>query len=576
MRDFRRWIKEALTNSINQPLSFKRACTLSIFSHLVFLFALGTIIGLLEVPNIYAPPLIFDFVFAPAQDYDQTSPIQNDTKETSRAKSADRKPAAESQSVKTVEAKTSSKFSDEISPLHQKADIPAIEADQPIGSHPSKPSDSNEEHVSDENISETENVPNEEEPFRQANPFVIHALDPDLLTALPKRIDKPVDLSAKLAISTTEKKMLSKKIKKWTESLNSKEWRDGQLEWKHSGKIYSARLSHLPAKSETDIDEIRIAVSTIENGLEVSTEMRLKRLAFSNFAQFVDYWDPGVAVHNDILNGRFHANTTINVSSSRGIQPKFQGKVTTASYDVKLAGALPFMDQKSIFVGGLETGVKEIRLPKTNLPFASDSTVSASRVHHCSEETWITFYSDGSYGWRTQSSPLREERRALPQQWSFYIVGDKHSKLHLCGVLRGKVLVYSSGNIIIDSDVTYARHPELASDAEDFLGIVSDRDVEIAHPSVSGSGDLYIYASIYAKGRFRVRHLHGHGEATLYVYGSLTAGSLSATEPRYATHVIFDKRLETRRPPSFPMADRYELKEWDGEWKVKPQSTDEE
>jgi hypothetical protein len=576
MKNFWQRVRVALTNSINQPLSFKRACTLSICTHLLFLVTLGAVIHLLEIANIYAPPLIFDFVFAPAQEYDHTSPHPDDTEQTSQpAKVEDRKPAAEAQSVKTVEAKTSSKFSDESSPLHHKADIPAIETELPIGSHPSKPSDSNEEQASDENISEPEYVANEKKSSREANPFLIHTPDPDLLSVLPKRVDKPTDHSAKLAISTSEKKMLNKKLKKWTESL-SKEWNDGQIEWKHAGKIYSARLSHLPAKSETDIDEIHIAVSTEENGLAVSTEMRLKRLAFSNFAQFVDYWDTGVAVHNDILDGRFHANTTINVSTSRGVQPKFQGKVTTASYDVKLAGTFPLMDQKSIFVGGLETGVKEIRLPKTNLPFASDSTVSANRVHHFSEEAWINFHADGSYGWRTQSSQHREERRPLPQESSFYIVGDKQSKLHLRGVLRGKVLVYSAGSIIIDNDVTYARHPELAFDAEDFLGIVSDRDVEIGHPSVSGPGDLYVFASIYAKGRFRVRQLNGSGEATLYVYGSLTAGSLSATEPRYATHVIFDKRLETRRPPNFPMSERYELKEWDGQWKVKPQSNDAE
>ncbi|NUO84098.1 hypothetical protein HUU05_28830 [candidate division KSB1 bacterium] len=46
------------------------------------------------------------------------------------------------------------------------------------------------------------------------------------------------------------------------------------------------------------------------------------------------------------------------------------------------------------------------------------------------------------------------------------------------------------------------------------------------------------------------------------------SGSLSATEPRYATHVRFDKRLEQRRPPYFPMTDRYEITDWQPEWKM--------
>jgi hypothetical protein len=31
----------------------------------------------------------------------------------------------------------------------------------------------------------------------------------------------------------------------------------------------------------------------------------------------------------------------------------------------------------------------------------------------------------------------------------------------------------------------------------------------------------------------------------------------TATEPRYATGIRFDPRLESRRPPGFPVTDRY-------------------
>ncbi|MFQ5677664.1 MAG: hypothetical protein ACE5G1_17375, partial [bacterium] len=148
--------------------------------------------------------------------------------------------------------------------------------------------------------------------------------------------------------------------------------------------------------------------------------------------------------------------------------------------------------------------------------------------------------------------------------------GSKKKKLHLRGVLRGKVLVYSPGKIIIDDDILYARHPEVTASAPDYLGIVSDKDIQIAHPSVTGPGDLTIFAAIYAKRRFSVPNRRGKRGATLTIYGSLTAGSLSATEPRYATHIRTDKRLEQHRPPSFPQTDRYEMREWDGWWKVSP------
>jgi hypothetical protein len=52
------------------------------------------------------------------------------------------------------------------------------------------------------------------------------------------------------------------------------------------------------------------------------------------------------------------------------------------------------------------------------------------------------------------------------------------------------------------------------------------------------------------------------------IYGSVTAGSITATEPRFATKIEFDRRLTNARPPSFPLTDRYELESWNGEWRV--------
>lgn len=62
--------------------------------------------------------------------------------------------------------------------------------------------------------------------------------------------------------------------------------------------------------------------------------------------------------------------------------------------------------------------------------------------------------------------------------------------------------------------------------------------------------------------------MHGNGKALLTIHGSLSAGSLSATEPRYATRVVFDERLETHWPPNFPMTDHYEIIKWNRKWTV--------
>ena len=57
--------------------------------------------------------------------------------------------------------------------------------------------------------------------------------------------------------------------------------------------------------------------------------------------------------------------------------------------------------------------------------------------------------------------------------------------------------------------------------------------------------------------------------ATLRIYGSLAAGTITATEPRYATKIDYDSRFERQRPPGFPSTNRYEVAAWDGQWTLR-------
>jgi hypothetical protein len=90
--------------------------------------------------------------------------------------------------------------------------------------------------------------------------------------------------------------------------------------------------------------------------------------------------------------------------------------------------------------------------------------------------------------------------------------------------------------------------------------------VDIAAPDVTGPGDLVIHAAIYARRRFAVRKTRSGERSELRLYGSLSAGTVSATEPRYATRIQFDQRLTEVRPPGFPLTDRYEVESWDKRW----------
>ena len=367
-----------------------------------------------------------------------------------------------------------------------------------------------------------------------------------------------------VAMSSKQEKMLNKKLKRWSEDLYKMDTADSTVEWEHKGQEYKATFSQVAAESDTSVDQVMVEISTEENGRRLSTEMQMRRLAFSNFGQFINRWDPNVQIHNDEMDGRFHSNSEISLGYSRGVRPTFHGKVTTSSRRVNLANTRGSYRRDKMFLGGLETGVRRIQLPKKYLVLPTNNT--ADDTHQLEGDTRIIFHEDGGY----ELIPLESGSKRVRQYFgdTTYIIGSPKSKLFVSGVVNGKVLVYSPERIVIEGDLLYAQDPAVTSDGDDYLGLVSDKNVEIAHPDITGPGDLRIHASIYAKRRFSVTRYRARENSLLYIYGSLTAGSISATEPRYFTKIEFDKRLEKIRAPGFPVTNRYEMTAWDGKWRV--------
>lgn len=372
------------------------------------------------------------------------------------------------------------------------------------------------------------------------------------------------------AFSPKQEIMLAQKIDDWAESYQRRYEADDEVVWKHKGLQYTAHFTLLPGGDDTRPDSVAVQVTTEQDGNRLSTTMRMKRLAFSNYAQFVNRWDESVQIHDDELDGRFHSNSEINLSYSRDIAPRFRGKVTTSARRINITDRRGYRSRDEIFLDGLETGVPSIRLPQDYVPLPDSMAIREEQLHEFPEDTRITFHGDGSYRWVSLESGLFERRGTIRQPAS-YLIATNEAELQVRGTVAGKVLVYSPKRIVIIGDLRYATDPA-GPDGGDYLGLVSERTVEIAEAKITGPGDLHIQGAIYARRLFRVRDYHRRGTGTLDIYGSLTAGSLTATEPRYATRIRFDPRLESRRPPGFPVTDRYELASWDAAWTVEPQN----
>lgn len=378
-------------------------------------------------------------------------------------------------------------------------------------------------------------------------------------TPLPGPLPAPTPAS--LPLPATERHALAKAVLRLTAKFPR---RDSTYLVTAAGRTYTMRWRQQPAQHAMALDEIQVEISRIEHGTTLTTGLRLRRLAFSHFAQFVDYWNPAVALHDDELVGRFHSNSSIIVSRSGRAQPRFRGKVTTSAFDIKSGDPHALLDKAAVFPAGLETGVPPLRVPKNVSPPA---LLPDSLVQRFDHEVWITFEQGGTFSWRDSDPAHAPQTRRLPRAL-FLICGEGKASLHLQGVVQGVVLVCAQNKIIISGNLVYATPRAELWRSDDYLGLLSDGDIEIAPPHVTGPGDLAIHAALFAKSAFRVRDYHrGDGSATLYLFGSLSAGTLSATEPRYATRIEFDPRFETRRPPHFPMTDRYEIAQWDERWR---------
>ncbi len=394
------------------------------------------------------------------------------------------------------------------------------------------------------------------------------AADVSALASLPETLETAITYTA----SNEELASLPERLARLIEQQAGNP--DSQLQWQDSGKHYSAKLVWERAKDGTALEHVIAQISTADQGKLLSTRIMLKRLAFSQFTQVVDRWDPLVQLHDDVIVGRFHSNSQFNVMHDSRVGPKFLGKVTTAARTFEMF-ASGRRRQAEIFPGGVETRTSRIDLPKELQPFDWAPEDPEARIHQLESDTRIRFFPDGSYMWRTNGSTGAGYLNS-PTEHPVYFIGTQGTTLGVQGVVSGKILVYSPTRIVIEDDIIYAHDPRIVTDSRDYLGLVSDKYVEVASPGTTGPGDLNVHAAIFAGRRFVVRDIDHARSAKLRIYGSVSAGSLSASEPRYATEIEYDPRFEKRRPPGFPFTSRFEAETWDGQWVAAPERMAEE
>lgn len=338
--------------------------------------------------------------------------------------------------------------------------------------------------------------------------------------------------------------------------------------WQQDGRRYHAELVLEPARNSLEPERAIAEIRAEDQGRQLRTRISLKRLPFSHFAKVIDRWDRMVQLHDDEIVGRVHINSRFNVLQDSQAAPRLLGKVTTAAGGVNMERRGRGRDS-DIFREGIQTRAGRIRFPKQQRSFEEGKQDADARVHELAGDTRIRFLGAGGYSWRDHESGAWQHG-SWPAGQSVYFMAAPGATVRLQGIVSGRVLVYSPELIVVEGDITYARDPRSDPDSDDFLGLVCDGDIEVAPPDVTGPGDLHIQAALFAKRRILVTKSGHRRSATLNILGSLAAGTLSESEPRYATKVEYDWRFERLRPPEFPSTDRFEAEDWDGEWTEVP------
>ena len=376
-------------------------------------------------------------------------------------------------------------------------------------------------------------------------------------------VTEPVPEGAAESVPEPEKVMLTHNVQQVAMKLLDTNATVSNISWQQDGQQYSARILRQPAADSTGLEQVIAEIMTTKDGKRLKTRLSLKRLAFSHFTQLVNFWDPNIQLHDDVIDGRFHSNTEFGLATAGSVKPKFFGKVTTAARTLTY-GSYNSGRNKDVFQGGAETRTDRVTLPR-DMPDVVGGGDEADR-HVFPEDTRIIFNPDGTYVWRLASGKGELHHGAASQKPQ-YLIGEKDAKLYVRGTVSGIFTVYSPNDIEIEDDIVYLKDPRQTLVSRDYLALISGRDIRIAAGKVTGPGDLTVHAAVFARRRFFMEEVQHSKPATMFIYGSLTAGTILETEPRYATKLDYDKRFEYLRPASFPMTRRYEVDSWDQDWK---------
>ena len=333
-------------------------------------------------------------------------------------------------------------------------------------------------------------------------------------------------------------------------------------------------------------------------GITRQVEVTLSPSKFSKFAYYSVSEGSNIWwTSTDTVWGPFHTQDYLRAYR----HPTFYGKSTTKK-------GLTYYDSKSKdapnFYGGFGQGV-DLPLPTNGLdPIKTDALSGGWNIPqsttidtiltwvdghwegHGKHKTWVDGYYDQTITTQTDTAyitfvsdsikiklgyndpPSEYLTDAIAPNGVIYVNG---MDVRLKGTVKGQYTVASEGDIYLDNDIVYSQDPQTNPGSNDLLGIVA-KDNVIITDNAANSDDINIDASIYAEdGGFGAENYNGRPvSGDINLVGGIIQNERQAVgtfnsfgvQSGFNKRYLYDNRLMSASPPSFPGTGSYEIVSW--------------
>ncbi len=344
-------------------------------------------------------------------------------------------------------------------------------------------------------------------------------------------------------------------------------WRTG-----FSNKTFGGGTFNVTVEDVGVNNRVKMTSTAVFSGTTRVVACVLQPSTFSRYTYYSTDDVNGYWVGGDTIWGPFHCNNTLNVAYTNGGSPVFMQRATS------LKGIKNYGNAHPVFKGGYDSGV-DVQLPGDfdTLKHAAQTGGKWLEMHG-SQPVFIQFNSDGTVTWRidgdedwTGGGWTTEPLTSFAPNGAVWV---NENKLHIKGVLNGRVTIGAKRDVYIDNDLIYAADPRVGY-SDDLLGLVAERTLWISDNADNrGPNNTFtLMGSIFSRtdGLWAEHYNSRPVEGKMTTVGGQISKIGGYTGQFSGNSIIngflpggtyYDDRLMNDAPPFFPTTGNFEVVSW--------------